>query len=275
MRITCLLTLLAVAAPTTAFADIAEGVNSIRQRGCAGERGVNALLRPDRGLDDVARQWSRGGRLRDALARSDYRAVNSSSMHVGGSPDERKMLAVLEENYCEAILNPQFSEIGVHRKADDVWIVLAAPFSPPDVKDVATVSEEVLRRVNQARSQPRKCGRKAFPAVQPLTLSPALSRAALAHARDMAAHSLFEHQGSDGSQPAQRVSKAGYQWSAVGENIAAGAPDAKSVVQGWLESPGHCATLMDTRYTEMGLAYAVDRKSKAGIYWAQVFARPR
>jgi uncharacterized protein YkwD len=49
---------------------------------------------------------------------------------------------------------------------------------------------------------------------------------------------------------------------------------AEVVVNGWLDSPGHCSNIMDTQYTEMGIAYLVNRKSDAGIYWTQVFARP-
>lgn len=46
-------------------------------------------------------------------------------------------------------------------------------------------------------------------------------------------------------------------------------------MQGWIDSPGHCANPMDARFTEMGLAYAVDARSRAGIYWTQVFATPQ
>jgi uncharacterized protein YkwD len=61
----------------------------------------------------------------------------------------------------------------------------------------------------------------------------------------------------------------------VGENIAAGqqAPDA--AVDGWLRSPPHCANLMGPQYTEMGIAFAVQPTSEAGIYWVQMFGTPR
>ena len=102
-----------------------------------------------------------------------------------------------------------------------------------------------------------------------------LTQAALAQAQDMSAHEHFEHEGTDGSTPAQRVSRTGYQWLNVGENIAAGAATADEVVTGWLDSPGHCKNIMTAAYTEMGIAYAADPKTKAGIYWSQVFGRPR
>jgi uncharacterized protein YkwD len=272
---TSLTVLTALLLPVIAFAALDDDVNAIRKRGCDGKPGVAAPLRTSRGLDAVAREWSRGGRLRDAIARTDYRAVNSASMHVDGARDERMLLNVLVENYCATILDSSFTEIGVHRSGGEVWIVVAAPFTAPSTKDAASVSREVLRLVNQARAASRKCGSRSFPAVAPLTLSPVLERAAQAHAKDMAKHSLFEHRGSDGSEPAMRVTRTGYRWRTVAENIAAGGPDAQTVVRGWLDSPGHCTNLMGAQFSEMGVAYAVDPKSRAGIYWAQVFASPR
>ena len=133
------------------------------------------------------------------------------------------------------------------------------------------VAARVLELVNEARAKPRKCGSRAFPPVPPLTLSPILSRAALAHAKDMSAHKLFEHRGSDGSMPADRALRAGYNWMAVGENIAEGAATAEIVVQGWLDSPGHCVNIMGAQYREMGLAYFTDFAHKGDIYWAQTF----
>ena len=50
---------------------------------------------------------------------------------------------------------------------------------------------------------------------------------------------------------------------------------ADAAVQGWLNSPGHCANIMSPTYTEMGTAFAVNDKSGAGIYWVQVFGAAR
>lgn len=95
------------------------------------------------------------------------------------------------------------------------------------------------------------------------------------HAADMARNSFMAHRGSDGSSPSERADRAGYDWRTVGENVAAGPDDAAAVVQGWLDSPEHCANIMEPSFTEMGVAFAVDQRSRFGIYWAQVFGRPR
>lgn len=258
-----------------AFADIGDDLNQVRRKGCLNRPGVSQPLRASKSLDGVAREWSKGGRLRDAMARTDYRATNSASMQVEGSTDRKAIVDILRANYCDTITDATFKEIGVYQKRDGIWVVVAAPFVTPGVKDTAQVGQKVLSLVNVARGKARKCGRKEFPAVPPVTLSAVLSRAALIHSQDMANKNFFEHQGSDGSTVGIRTARVGYKWRTVGENIAIGAQTAETVVQGWLDSPGHCVNLMTPGFTEMGIAFVVDRKSEAGIYWTQVFAAPR
>ena len=138
--------------------------------------------------------------------------------------------------------------------------------------------ETMLRLVNQARMKARRCGDKTFEATQPLTWNCALEQAARRHTRDMITRNFFSHTGSDGSSAAERVTRAGYAWRAVGENIAAGQPTTAEVVQGWLESPQHCANIMNAVFTDMGAAH-VDAKNAVppapSRYWTQVFGRPR
>jgi uncharacterized protein YkwD len=98
---------------------------------------------------------------------------------------------------------------------------------------------------------------------------------AFGHAADMAAHNYFEHADLSGSSPADRVRAAGYREKLVGENIAYGPESAEEVVRGWLDSPGHCENIMDTRFAEMGVAFAAGRTAKHGLYWVQLLAAPR
>ena len=83
------------------------------------------------------------------------------------------------------------------------------------------------------------------------------------------------HEGRDGSTPAQRVTREGYQWSAVAENVAAGQKTIEDVVASWLMSSGHCANIMSGQYTEMGIASAVNEKDRYGVYWTLSLAAPR
>jgi uncharacterized protein YkwD len=256
-------------------AELASVVNTIRAQGCAGLRGVKIPVRPSASLDKVARQLSQGGQLSAALERGGYMAARSASIHIEGTDEAAAVDRVLRKQYCATVINPVFSEIGVFQRGASTWLVLADPVSAPDPADQEAIARQVLERVNAARQQDRKCGRREFGAAHPLELSPTLSQVAMEHARDMANHGKMSHRGSDGSEPAQRVTRAGYRWRTTAENVAAGQPGAEAVVAHWLNSPGHCANLMGTQFTQMGVAFAIDPRDSARVYWAQVLATPR
>jgi uncharacterized protein YkwD len=138
----------------------------------------------------------------------------------------------------------------------------------------AAVRARVVELVNAARSHARKCGRERYPAAPPLGVSRDLNDAAADHARDMARKKYFEHRGRDGSEPKDRVLRAGYKSRLTGENIALGPESAEEVVAGWLDSPGHCANIMDARFQDIGVGVATGR-GRGQIYWVQNFGTPR
>jgi uncharacterized protein YkwD len=146
-------------------------------------------------------------------------------------------------------------------------------------KVVARDSNEFIRArvvelVNAARSHGRKCGAERFAAAPPLNPSRQLDAAATDHARDMMRKKYFDHRGSDDSQPKDRVMRAGYQSRLTGENIALGPESAEEVVAGWLDSPGHCANIMEPRFQDIGVGVASGKK-RGQIYWVQNFGAPR
>jgi uncharacterized protein YkwD len=138
----------------------------------------------------------------------------------------------------------------------------------------AKIRTRVVELVNEAREHGRRCGSERYAAAPPLSISGKLGDAATDHARDMARKKFFEHRGSDGSQPKERVLRAGYQSRLTGENIAYGPESAEEVVAGWLASRGHCENIMDSRFEDIGVAFAIGRK-RGQIYWVQTFGSPR
>ena len=136
------------------------------------------------------------------------------------------------------------------------------------------VRARVVELVNDARLQPRKCGSERFAASPALKVARQLNDAAAEHASDMARKKFFDHRGSDGSQPKDRVIRAGYKPRLTGENIALGPESAEEVVAGWLASPGHCANIMDPRFQQIGVGLATG-KGRGQIYWVQTFGEPR
>lgn len=266
-----LVVILAVA-PTRGVADLVDVANAIRSQGCGESSVVDRPLRARTQLDEAARRIAHGDGLETATSGSGYGAKKSASIHIRTTKGDDGVAQMLAQRFCGIVTDSKLREIGVYRRGDDTWMVLAAPFSPPDPDDASTVSHRVLELINEARVQARRCGRKRFPAATPLKHVVALESAALAHAQDMAAHSFMGHKGSDGSMPADRAARADYTWSSVAENVAAGQSTAEEVVNTWLTSSGHCANLMSPRYSDTGVAYAVNPASEKKVYWVQVFA---
>lgn len=136
------------------------------------------------------------------------------------------------------------------------------------------VRERVIDLVNAARSKGRRCGSERFFPAPPLKVSRQLNEAAADHARDMARRNYFDHRGRDGSQPKVRVLRTGYEPRLSGENIAFGPESAEEVVAGWLDSPDHCANIMEPRFEHIGIGVATGKK-RGRIYWVQTFGAPR
>jgi uncharacterized protein YkwD len=265
--------LAAIGQPSLA-AELIDAINAARARGC-GQQQAAPPLRADPRLDAALARYVDGLDLRSALSAAGYRAVKWSALRVAGGTDDDSTARTIAGGFCPQLADPAFGEVGVVRREGAIWIVLAAPFSPPPAAAAPEIGRRVLELTNEARAQPRRCGGRPFAAAGPLQAAPALHRAALVHARDMAARGHFSHTGSDGSSASQRASRAGYRWRAIGENIAAGPASAEAAVAGWLASPGHCANLMNPRFTALGIAYVVDPASRHGTYWVQVFGAPR
>ncbi|WP_327368378.1 CAP domain-containing protein [Streptomyces sp. NBC_01217] len=128
----------------------------------------------------------------------------------------------------------------------------------------APVSDAVARILTLVNNERSNAG------CSPLTLNAKLTKAAQAHSEDMAAHQNMSHTGSDGSDPSDRITSAGYDWSAYGENVAYGYSTPESVMAGWMESPGHKRNILDCSFKEIGVGLA-----QPGSYWTQDFATAR
>lgn len=133
----------------------------------------------------------------------------------------------------------------------------------------------MLAAVNAARATGRTCGTTFYPAVPALTWSTQLAQAAAGHSHDMADQNYFDHTSLDGRTFAQRITAAGYTYSWAGENIAAGYGTVNAVMTGWLNSPGHCANIMNANFRELGAACAINNASAYHDYWTHDFGAPR
>ncbi|MCB9541103.1 MAG: CAP domain-containing protein [Myxococcales bacterium] len=149
---------------------------------------------------------------------------------------------------------------------------LAAAADWPDAW--VALEDEVLVYVNEARAAGADCGVEGiYPPAPPLRSDEQLRCAARLHSRDMGERRFFDHLDPEGVDPFVRIRAAAYTGSPGGENIAAGALDARGVVDGWLDSDGHCANMLRQQFTEIGIGFADVPGSPWRIYWTQTFGR--
>lgn len=229
-------------------------------------------LAPDQRL--ARARVSSSEQLQQALGEAGYQAAAVQVVSVTGPGTAQQAMAELQQNHCRHLLDAQFAELGVLHSGTTWQVILGRALLPASLGDWQAEGQAILEAVNQARAAARRCGSQAFDAAPALTWNDHLAQAALAHSRDMAAHSRFSHQGRDGSLAGTRATAAGYAWQLVGENIAAGQGSARQVVAGWLASPSHCYNIMNPDFSQMGAAYASNPQSEAAIYWTQVFGTP-
>jgi uncharacterized protein YkwD len=109
--------------------------------------------------------------------------------------------------------------------------------------------------------------------LHPLVWDNALGSAARDHSTDMAQQNYFSHTSLDGRVFNQRITAAGYACSACGENIAAGYSNPQAVMNGWMNSPGHRANILNSTFCDLGVGYAFRSSSNYGHYWTQDFGR--
>ncbi len=161
-----------------------------------------------------------------------------------------------------------------------------APFAATPVSGTAATAADcgiadfasiALTRINQHRAAGASCGVHGdFAAAGSVRWNDALAAAAAAHSLDMAALNYFSHTSNDGRSAADRVDAAGYAWSTLGENIAAGQLGIDAVVDAWMRSDGHCANLMNPAFDAIGLACVPGaRGSSYATYWTLELARGR
>ncbi len=276
LRILSCLLLLAVCFDAAA-SDLYTAINRLRagEGNCAVAEKLPPL-KPQAALERVARDLARGDKLEQSLKAAGYRATRSNALWFSGDGVGAQVAGMLaKQSYCQQLQDAAMTEVGIYLDDRQVWIVMAAPFSPMVGVSAQSAGQRVLDLVNQTRATRRNCGNTAFNAVRPVSWNAALFEASRLHSEDMARYNYFSHSGRDGSDPAQRVERAGYRYRATGENIAGGQMKPEDAMAGWIKNPPHCANLMNPAFTEMGVAFAVDRKSEMGVYWTQVFGTPR
>ena len=133
----------------------------------------------------------------------------------------------------------------------------------PGSGETGTVDEftvEVVRLVNQERE---KAG------LSPLTVNAQAAEAAQERAGEI--ENLFSHTRPDGTSFVTALQEAGVSYRGAGENIAYGQKTPEQVMEGWMNSQGHRANILNPNFTAIGVGYY--QNSRGVSYWTQLFVR--
>ncbi len=116
---------------------------------------------------------------------------------------------------------------------------------------------EVVRLVNVERA---KYGLSA------LQMNYSLVDLSRQKSQDMHDLKYFAHQSPTYGSAFDMMKKAGVSYRTAGENIAMGYSTPEAVVNAWMNSEGHRANILSSKYTQIGVGYVED-----GHYWTQMF----
>ena len=125
--------------------------------------------------------------------------------------------------------------------------------------NVLNYENEVIRLVNEIRI---KNG------LNQLESDWQLSRVARYKSQDMKNNNYFSHTSPIYGSPFEMIKNFGISFRSAGENIAKGYSTPQAVVNGWMNSSGHRANILNSSYTKIGVGYVSD-----GRYWTQMFIR--
>ena len=126
--------------------------------------------------------------------------------------------------------------------------------------------KKLLELVNNYRKKGCNCGGQYMSPTEPVVWNDLLEFAAQKHSNDMDKNNFFSHTSSNGKNPGDRISEAGYKWKTYGENIAKGRKTENDAITGWMNSADHCKNIMNPNFREMGVA-------ASGNYWTQIFGK--
>ncbi len=115
---------------------------------------------------------------------------------------------------------------------------------------------------------------RAEKGLKPLKLNTELTTAAKDHSRDLAKWDRISHFGSDGSNPWDRVKRAGYNARLAAENVGTGQSTFDEVMKGWKDSPGHNKNLLLPDAEHMGIALVQEPKAEFKTFWTLVVGSP-
>jgi uncharacterized YkwD family protein len=110
---------------------------------------------------------------------------------------------------------------------------------------------------------------RAANGLKPLTANTQLTNTATLKSQDMAKLNYFDHTSPTYGSPFDMMKKYGISYRTAGENIAMGQTTPAQVMQGWMNSPGHRANILNASFTQIGVGIA--KNAQGQLIWTQQF----
>lgn len=178
--------------------------------------------------------------------------ISAATTHTVVSGDSLWKIAVRYEVGLSEIkaANPQIKNYDLIYPGQTIHI-------PTQDATVQRYEQEVIRLVNEIRAE------NGLPA---LTYNWELSRVARYKSQDMKDNRYFSHTSPVYGSPFEMMRSFGISYRSAGENIARGYATPQAVVNGWMNSSGHRANILNASFTQIGVGYVA-----AGNYWTQMF----
>ena len=145
-------------------------------------------------------------------------------------------------------LNPQLSNPDLIYPGDKINVPAAQN---------AAIEQQVVDLVNKER---------AAYGLKPLSVDWQVARVAEHKSQDMLNKNYFSHTSPTYGSPFDMLKSYGISYRSAGENIAKGQRTAQEVMNGWMNSSGHRANILNSSYTHIGVGYVSN-----GNYWTQIF----
>ena len=124
--------------------------------------------------------------------------------------------------------------------------------APPPLRAEKESPESFLTQAGVIKWTNSQRGKEELPLLQE---NSKLNASAVIKAEDMLAKQYFDHNSPSGEGVADLAEMVGYEFIAIGENLAMGNfQDDEALVQGWVDSPGHRENILNPRYQEIGVA---------------------
>ncbi len=142
------------------------------------------------------------------------------------------------------------------------------------VCDIPNFQADMLALVNAARAKGAVCGNVTRQPSKPLAWSDLLGIASDIHSTDMAANNFFDHNSPRTGTLRERIRGTGFQYEEAGENLAGGQTSVAKAVNDWLQSPSHCANMLNPDFKLMGASCKRNAASFYKNYWTLEMALP-